>query len=105
MRSAFSLRLATVLSLSVLLASGCSSSRSSNGDTVAAQTPAAAAEKFPDFSRPLDSAMAQMTDEEAARQEAQLSALARQRRNGVISEAEYQRRVEALRLLGVQAQK
>jgi hypothetical protein len=64
----------------------------------------APADKYPDFSQPLDSAMPQMTDEEAARQEAQLSALSRQRQAGTISAAEYRRRVEALRLLGQQAE-
>lgn len=98
-----SLRLASVLSLIGLLAGGCSATGGPNDHVDAGPRPAAA-EKYPDFSQPLDSAMAQMSDEEAARQEAQLSALARQRRAGAISEAEYRRRVEALRLLGQQAQ-
>jgi hypothetical protein len=55
---------------------------------------------YPDFSKPLDSAMPQMTDEDAVRMEAQLSALARQRRAGTVSEAEYRRRVEELQALG-----
>ncbi|MCB1444903.1 MAG: hypothetical protein KDJ87_03630 [Rhizobiaceae bacterium] len=63
----------------------------------------APADEYPDFSRPLESAMPQMSDQEAAQQERQLSALARQRRSGAISEAEYRRRVRELRLLGQQA--
>ena len=48
--------------------------------------------------------MTQMTDEQAVQQEAQLSALAHQRRTGRISAAEYNRRVDELRLLGQQTQ-
>ena len=58
------------------------------------------ADKYPDFSKPLDSAMPQMTDEDAARMETQLSALARQRKAGTVSEAEYRRRVAELQALG-----
>lgn len=57
-------------------------------------------DRYPDFSKPLDSAMPQMTDEDAARMETQLSALARQRKAGTVSEAEYRRRVEELQALG-----
>lgn len=57
-------------------------------------------DRYPDFSKPLDSAMPQMTDEDAARMETQLSALARQRRAGTVSEAEYWRRVRELQALG-----
>ena len=62
---------------------------------------------YPDFSKPLTSAMPQMSNEEADKQEAQLSHLAAQRKSGAISEAEYNRRVEELRKLNrqVQAQK
>ncbi|CAN7331307.1 SHOCT domain-containing protein [Rhizobium sp. LjRoot254] len=56
-------------------------------------------DRYPDFSKPLDSAMPQMTDEDAARMETQLSALASQRKAGTISEAEYRRRVEELQAL------
>jgi len=58
------------------------------------------ADKYPDFSKPLDSAMPQMTDADAAQMETQLSALARQRRTGAVSEAEYRRRVAELQALG-----
>jgi len=83
---------------------GCSSTTASNEVLSTERVRPAPADKYPDFSEPLDSAMAQMTDEEAARQEAQLSALGRQRQAGTISAAEYRRRVEALRLLGQQAE-
>jgi len=56
-------------------------------------------DKYPDFSKPLDSAMPQMTDADAAQMETQLSALARQRRAGTVSEAEYRRRVAELQAL------
>lgn len=94
------------LSLPVVAAliSGCSSASTSSEVLTAEHVRPAPADKYPDFSRPLDSAMAQMTDEEAARQEAQLSALARQRQAGTISAAEYRRRVEALRVLGQQTE-
>lgn len=96
--------LATALCLAGLFLTGCSSTQNSE-DVLATDRPRpAAADKYPDFSEPLDSAMAQMTDEEAARQEAQLSALARQRRSGAISAAEYRRRVEELRLLARQTE-
>ncbi|MDB5552346.1 MAG: putative lipoprotein [Rhizobium sp.] len=57
-------------------------------------------DRYPDFSKPLDSAMPQMTDADAAQMETQLSALARQRRAGTVSEAEYRRRVAELQALG-----
>lgn len=95
--------IAIAFSAAALFLGGCSSA-SRTDDRLAADRPRPApAEKYPDFSQPLDSAMPQMTDDEAARQEAQLSALARQRRAGTISAAEYRRRVEELRLLGQQA--
>jgi hypothetical protein len=83
---------------------GCSSTTTSGDVLTTERVRPAPADKYPDFSEPLDSAMAQMTDEEAVRQEAQLSSLARQRQAGTISAAEYRRRVEALRLLGKQAE-
>lgn len=88
----------------VALVGGCSSSNTSGEVLATGRLHPAPADTYPDFSKPLDSAMAQMTDEEAARQEAQLSALARQRQAGTISAAEYRRRVEALRLLGQKAE-
>jgi hypothetical protein len=86
------------------LLGACSSTSTSSDALTTERVRPASADEYPDFSQPLDSAMAQMSDEEAARQEAQLSALARQRQAGTISAAEYRRRVEALRLLGQQAE-
>ena len=54
---------------------------------------------YPDFSKPLTSAMPQLSDEDAARQSAQLTALANRRKAGTISEAEYLRRVKEMRAL------
>lgn len=94
--------IAAVLPL-VLVTAGCSSTRTET--EVGADRPRPApAEKYPDFSAPLDSAMPQMSDDEAARQEKQLSALARERQSGRISESEYRRQVEELRRLGQTAQ-
>lgn len=84
----------------MLTVAGCSSSGNSSGALATDRPRPAPAEKYPDFSRPLESAMAQMTDEEAARQQTQLSALAQQRQAGRISEEEYRRRVAELRRLG-----
>ena len=95
---------AAVLALTILSGTGCSST-STSGDVLAADRPHPAhADKYPDFSQPLDSAMAQMSDEEAARMEGQLSMLARQRQAGRISDAEYRRRVAELRRLGQQTE-
>ena len=96
--------LAAALPFVAISLAGCSSTTTSNEVLTTERVRPAPADKYPDFSQPLDSAMAQMTDEEAARQEAQLSALARQRQAGNISAAEYRRRVEALRLLGQKAE-
>lgn len=93
-----------LLPAAAAMLTGCSSASTSSEVLTSERVRPAAADKYPDFSQPLDSAMAQMSDEEAARQEAQLSALARQRQAGTISAAEYRRRVEALRLLGRQAE-
>ena len=93
-----------ILPVAAALLGGCSSTSTSSEALTPGRVRPASADKYPDFSQPLDSAMAQMTDEEAARQQAQLSALARQRQAGTISAAEYRRRVEALRLLGQQAE-
>jgi hypothetical protein len=54
---------------------------------------------YPDFSKPLTSAMPQLSDEDAAKQSAHLSALAARRRAGTISEAEYLRKVQEMRAL------
>ena len=106
MRSArhYSFMSAVALLTSAAMLGSCSSSSTSGEVLATERVRPAPAEKYPDFSQPLDSAMAQMTDEEAARQQAQLSSLAQQRQAGTISAAEYRRRVEALRLLGQQAE-
>lgn len=57
---------------------------------------------YPGFSEPLTSANLQMTDEEAAAQQRQLSALGSARRSGTISEAEYRRREAELRRLAAE---
>jgi len=95
-------RITVAASLAVLLLAGCSSTGSSDDGLVSNRPRPAPAEKYPDFSKPLESAMTQMSDEQAAQQEAQLSSLTHQRRTGAISAAEYNRRVEELRLLGQQ---
>ena len=79
----------------------CSSNNNGNSEarlTTASHRPATS-DRYPDFSRPLDSAMEQMSDEKAAQMEAQLTTLARQRRSGAMSEAEYWRRVRELQAL------
>lgn len=78
----------------------CSSSSRTEATLQPADHRPVQSDKYPDFSKPLDSAMPQMTDEDAARMETQLSALARQRRAGTVSEAEYRRRVAELQALG-----
>jgi hypothetical protein len=59
---------------------------------------------YPDFSKPLTQAMPQMSNEDAAKQEKQLAALAARKRSGAISEAEYLRRVKELRDLNTATQ-
>jgi hypothetical protein len=95
--------IAVLAALSVLGLAGCSSTTSTDDVLASRDDRPARSGTYPDFSAPLDSAMPQMSDQEAADQQAQLSVLARQRQAGTISAAEYQRRVEALRLLGQQA--
>lgn len=77
---------------------GCTSSSSSK-QVFADEANDPNPDVYPDFSKPLTSAMPQMSDEEAANQQAQLSALAARRKSGAISEAEYNRRVAELRKL------
>lgn len=91
-----------LMALAALGLGGCSSTSATSDVLSTDGVRPARSGAYPDFSQPLDSAMAQMTDQEAADQEAQLSALARQRQAGTISAAEYRRRVEALRVLGRQ---
>lgn len=58
------------------------------------------AEGFPSVYRPLYAATTQMSSEEASAQEQSLSGLSSRRASGAISEAEYRRRVAAMRALG-----
>jgi hypothetical protein len=60
---------------------------------------------YPDFSKPLTQAMPQLSDEDAAKQEKQLAALAARKKSGAISEAEYRRRVKELQDLNAETQK
>ena len=78
--------------------SACTSSKV-HDDMPAADGTSGKDDPYPDFSRPLTSAMNQMSNEEAKRMETQLTALAGQRRSGAISESEYWRRVNELRRL------
>lgn len=55
--------------------------------------------RFPTFGGPLTAANVQMENDDAAKIEAQLSALGAARQAGTVSEAEYQRRLAELRLL------
>lgn len=57
---------------------------------------------YPTFDRELTAANAQIGDEEAVGSEARLSALARARADGSVSEAEYQRRLAELRRLAAE---
>ncbi|MDH6268687.1 hypothetical protein M2360_004094 [Rhizobium sp. SG_E_25_P2] len=86
---------AASLGLLTVIGSGCASKVSEEARAIPVEPG-----PYPDFSRPLNSAMEQMTDEDAKTMETQLMALAGQRRSGAISEAEYLRRVEELRALG-----
>lgn len=54
---------------------------------------------YPTFSGPLTAANVQMENDDAAKVEARLTALSRQRQAGTVSEAEYQRRLAELRRL------
>ncbi len=54
---------------------------------------------YPSFSAPITAAGTQMGDEEASSMESSLSRLGADRRNGRISEAEYNRRVAELRAI------
>ncbi|MFA7415317.1 MAG: SHOCT domain-containing protein [Rhizobium sp.] len=57
---------------------------------------------FPDFSQPLTAANVQMSNDEAAALQAQLTELGMARSSGAISEAEYQRRLLELRKLAAE---
>ena len=54
---------------------------------------------YPSFGAPLTAANVQMSDEQAAELQHQLTALSAKRQSGAISEAEYQRRVAEMRAL------
>jgi hypothetical protein len=81
------------------LLGGCSQSVHEEDALLSGDEPVPKDAKYPDFSKPLTSAMGQMTDEDAKKQEAQLAALGARRRSGAISEAEYWRRVKEMRKL------
>jgi len=106
MRSAVhNLRLLTAVLPLVLLSAAGRSSTSTTDETLAANHPRpATADKYPDFSQPLDSAMPQMTDEEAAAFDEARPQPVHQRRTGAISDAEYRRRVAELRQLGAETE-
>jgi hypothetical protein len=86
----------------VLLTTACSQSYRSDEVLLSGDEPVPGNARYPDFSKPLSSAMDQMTDEQARAQQAQLAGLAARRKSGAISEAEYQRRVKEMRALRAQ---
>lgn len=55
---------------------------------------------YPDLNKPLTAANTQMTNSDAKSMEDKLAALAKQRKAGLISEKEYNQRVEEFRKLG-----
>lgn len=57
---------------------------------------------YPTFAAPLTAANSQLTDEDAAAISGKLSSLARARREGTVSEAEYQRQLQVLRKLAAE---
>jgi hypothetical protein len=81
------------------LLAACSQSVHEEDALLSGDEPVPKDAKYPDFSRPLTSAMDQMTDEDARKQQAQLAALGARRRSGAISQAEYWRRVNEMRKL------
>jgi hypothetical protein len=91
----------TRIAFLLLLAGGLSgllSSCNSSGNTSDALNPVPGADNS-GFSKPLTTAMPQMSDAEAAKMSKDLSALAQGRRDGTISEAEYWRRVREMQAL------
>lgn len=78
---------------------GCSSSRSNEDMLARKATETPRSDVYPDFSKPLVSAMPQLSDEAAAKQSAELDALAARRKSGAISDAEYWRRAKQMRAL------
>lgn len=89
----------SALATGLLLLTACSQSTRTDYALLSGDTPVPKDAKYPDFSKPLTSAMDQMSDEDAKKQEAQLAGLAARRRSGAISEAEYWRRVNEMRKL------
>lgn len=83
----------------ILLMTACSQSVHEDDALLSGDEPVPKETKYPDFSKPLTSAMDQMTNEDAKKQEAQLAALGARRKSGAISEAEYWRRVNEMRKL------
>jgi hypothetical protein len=81
----------------LLLAAACSQSGKAQEVLLSGDEPVPADAKYPDFSKPLTSAMDQMSNEDAAKQQAQLAGLGARRKSGAISEAEYRRRVAEMR--------
>ena len=90
-------RLVVVGGLALL--SACSQSTETNEVLLSGDEPVPKDAKYPDFSKPLSSAMDQMSDEDAKKMEAQLAGLGARRKSGAISEAEYWRRVKEMRKL------
>lgn len=81
--------------------SGCMSSDLDSGP----QPGVNATGTYPSLGKPLQSATAQMSDAEAASMGRHLEGLAKARKGGAISEAEYQRRLAALNALAKSTQK
>lgn len=77
----------------------CTQSTNEEAALLSGDSPVPRDAKYPDFSKPLTSAMDQMSDEDARKMDMELAGLARQRRSGAISEAEYERRVAEMRKL------
>jgi hypothetical protein len=90
-------RLVVVGGLALL--SACSQSTHDDDVLLSGDAPVAKDAKYPDFSKPLTSAMDQMSNEDAKNMEAQLAGLGAKRRSGAMTEAEYWREVNAMRKL------
>lgn len=105
------------LILAVFLASGCQSTATSETPAVvsalevtvedpdspdASTTQATSRDGYPSFAGSLNAANVQMSNEEAQSLQAELTALGTARASGALTEAEYQRRLAALRKLADQ---
>ena len=93
---------ALVAAVGTASVTGCSTSETVTSVQSTSNRPAPA-DAYPDFAKPLNAAMPQMSDDEARRQDAELSAPAARRQAGVISEADYLERVRKLRALASDA--